>query len=67
MNIIKDLKQKSQSMNICSMEFNALIFSLGKITYWGCNQNEQILIKRNEIILFRKKITKYDATSRFAQ
>lgn len=55
----KKLTQKSQfeSMNkhVCSTEYNALIFSLDKVTYWGRNYNEQILIKMNEIILFRKK------------
>lgn len=45
-------------MYICSKEYNALIFSLDKVTYWGRNYNEQILIKMNEIILFRKKILK---------
>lgn len=70
----KKLTQKSQfeSMNkhVCSKEYNALIFSLDKVTYWGRNYNEQILIKMNEIILFRKKIQEihlHDATSSFSQ
>lgn len=70
----KKLAQKSQfeSMNkhVCSKEYNALIFSLDKVTYWGRNYNEQILIKMNEIILFRKKIQEihlHDATSSFSQ
>lgn len=70
----KKLTQKSQfeSMNkhVCSTEYNALIFSLDKVTYWGRNYNEQILIKMNEIILFRKKIQEihlHDATSSFSQ
>lgn len=68
----KKLAQKSQfeSMNkhVCSN--NTLIFSLDKVTYWGRNYNEQILIKMNEIILFRKKIQEihlHDATSSFSQ
>lgn len=70
----KKLAQKSQfeSMNkhVCSKEYNALIFSLDKVTYWGRNYNEHILIKMNEIILFRKKIQEihlHDATSSFSQ
>lgn len=65
----KKINTKSQfeSMNkhVCSKEYNALIFSLDKVTYWG-----QILIKMNEIILFRKKIQEihlHDATSSFSQ
>lgn len=50
------------NMYICSKEYNALIFSLDKVTYWGRNYNEQILIKMNEIILFRKKFKKYICT-----
>lgn len=70
----KKLTQKSQfeSMNkhVCSKEYNALIFSLDKVTDWGRNYNEQILIKMNEIILFSKKIQEihlHDATSSFSQ
>lgn len=62
----KKINTKSQfeSMNkhVCSKEYNALIFSLDKVTYWGRNYNEQILIKMNEIILFRKKFKKYICT-----
>lgn len=70
----KKINTKSQfeSMNkhVCSKEYNTLIFSLDKVTYWGRNYNEQILIKMNEIILFRKKIQEihlHDATSSFSQ
>lgn len=72
----KKINTKSQfeSMNkhvyICSKEYNALIFSLDKVTDWGRNYNEQILIKMNEIILFSKKIQEihlHDATSSFSQ
>lgn len=47
---------------------NIILWSL--VTYWGRNYNEQILIKMNEIILFRKKIQEihlHDATSSFSQ
>lgn len=70
----KKINTKSQfeSMNkhVYSKEYNTLIFSLDKVTYWGRNYNEQILIKMNEIILFRKKIQEihlHDATSSFSQ
>lgn len=65
----KKLTQKV-NLKVCSKEYNTLIFSLDKVTYWGRNYNEQILIKMNEIILFRKKIQEihlHDATSSFSQ